>query len=41
MKDNSIYDTLKETSMITQSTSGIGLSIHNIRVFGFYLSFLI
>ncbi|OUR94149.1 ribonucleoside-diphosphate reductase subunit alpha [Halobacteriovorax marinus] len=37
MKDDSIegiYDTLKQTALISQSAGGIGLSIHNIRAKG-------
>ncbi|MGB0523860.1 MAG: ribonucleoside-diphosphate reductase subunit alpha [Flammeovirgaceae bacterium] len=40
MKDDSIegiYDTLKQTAMISQSAGGIGLSIHNIRATGSYI----
>ena len=32
-----IYDTLKQTSLISQSAGGIGLSIHNIRATGSYI----
>jgi ribonucleoside-diphosphate reductase alpha chain len=32
-----IYDTLKQTAMISQSAGGIGLSIHNIRATGSYI----
>ena len=41
MKDDSIegiYDTLKQTARISQSAGGIGLSIHNIRATGSYIS---
>ena len=41
MKDDSIdgiYDTLKQTAKISQSAGGIGLSIHNIRSTGSYIS---
>lgn len=40
MKDDSIegiYDTLKQTAMISQSAGGIGLSIHNVRATGSYI----
>ena len=40
MKDdsiNGIYDTLKQTALISQSAGGIGLSIHNIRAKGAYI----
>ncbi len=40
MKDDSIdgiYDTLKQTALISQSAGGIGLSIHNIRATGSYI----
>ena len=40
-KDDSIdgiYDTLKQTAKISQSAGGIGLSIHNIRATGSYIS---
>jgi len=40
-KDDSIdgiYDTLKQTAMISQSAGGIGLSIHNIRATGSYIA---
>lgn len=40
MQDDSIegiYDTLKQTAMISQSAGGIGLSIHNIRATGSYI----
>jgi ribonucleoside-diphosphate reductase alpha chain len=40
MKDDSIpgiYDTLKQTALISQSAGGIGLSIHNIRAKGSYI----
>ena len=43
MKDDSIdgiYDTLKQTAKISQSAGGIGLSIHNIRATGSYLSLI-
>ncbi|WP_445710469.1 ribonucleoside-diphosphate reductase subunit alpha [Flavobacterium sp.] len=32
-----IYDTLKQTAMISQSAGGIGLSIHNVRATGSYI----
>src|SRR5437868_5964513 len=32
-----IYDTLKQTALISQSAGGIGLSIHNIRATGSYI----
>ena len=41
MKSDSIdgiYDTLKQTAKISQSAGGIGLSIHNIRATGSYIS---
>lgn len=41
MKDDSIdgiYDTLKNTAKISQSAGGIGLSIHNVRATGSYIS---
>lgn len=41
MKDDSItgiYDTLKQCAEISQSAGGIGLSIHNIRAKGSYIS---
>lgn len=41
MKDDSIdgiYDTLKTCAKISQSAGGIGLSIHNIRATGSYIS---
>lgn len=41
MKEDSIdgiYDTLKQTAKISQSAGGIGLSIHNIRSTGSYIS---
>jgi ribonucleoside-diphosphate reductase alpha chain len=41
MQDDSIdgiYDTLKQTARISQSAGGIGLSIHNIRATGSYIS---
>ena len=41
MQDDSIdgiYDTLKQTAKISQSAGGIGLSIHNIRSTGSYIS---
>ncbi len=40
MKSDSIdgiYDTLKNTALISQSAGGIGLSIHNIRATGSYI----
>ncbi len=40
MKDdsiNGIYDTLKETALISQGGAGIGVHIHNIRVRGSYI----
>jgi ribonucleoside-diphosphate reductase alpha chain len=40
MKDDSIqgiYDTLKDTALISQSAGGIGLSIHNIRAKGSFI----
>ncbi|MCK6601629.1 MAG: ribonucleoside-diphosphate reductase subunit alpha [Bacteroidetes bacterium] len=40
MKDDSIegiYETLKQTALISQSAGGIGLSIHNIRATGSYI----
>ncbi|TKK68944.1 ribonucleoside-diphosphate reductase subunit alpha [Ilyomonas limi] len=40
MKEDSIsgiYDTLKQTAMISQSAGGIGLAIHNIRATGSYI----
>ncbi|MBT3585785.1 MAG: ribonucleoside-diphosphate reductase subunit alpha [Halobacteriovoraceae bacterium] len=40
MKDDSIdgiYDTLKNTAMISQSAGGIGLSIHNVRAKGSFI----
>ncbi|MFV0249130.1 MAG: ribonucleoside-diphosphate reductase subunit alpha [Tenacibaculum sp.] len=33
-----IYDTLKQTAKISQSAGGIGLSVHNIRSTGSYIS---
>ncbi|MFV9483702.1 ribonucleoside-diphosphate reductase subunit alpha [Christiangramia sp. ASW11-125] len=33
-----IYDTLKQTAKISQSAGGIGLSIHNVRATGSYIS---
>jgi len=33
-----IYDTLKQTAKISQSAGGIGLSIHNVRSTGSYIS---
>lgn len=33
-----IYDTLKQTARISQSAGGIGLSIHNVRATGSYIS---
>ncbi|GLT32111.1 hypothetical protein SLA2020_068000 [Shorea laevis] len=41
MKDDSIegiYDTLKECAVISKSAGGIGISIHNIRATGSYIS---
>jgi len=41
MQDDSIegiYDTLKQTAKISQSAGGIGLSIHNVRATGAYIS---
>jgi ribonucleoside-diphosphate reductase alpha chain len=41
MKDDSIegiYDTLTQTAQISQSAGGIGLSIHNVRATGSYIS---
>jgi len=41
MKQDSIdgiYDTLKQTAKISQSAGGIGLSIHNVRSTGSYIS---
>jgi len=41
MQDDSIdgiYDTLKQTAKISQSAGGIGLSIHNVRATGSYIS---
>ncbi|MBV4357925.1 ribonucleoside-diphosphate reductase subunit alpha [Pinibacter aurantiacus] len=41
MKDDSIdgiYETLRQTAKISQSAGGIGLSIHNIRATGAYIS---
>lgn len=41
MRDDSIegiYDTLKQTAKISQSAGGIGLSIHNVRATGAYIS---
>ena len=41
MKEDSIdgiYDTLKQTAKISQSAGGIGLSIHNVRSTGSYIS---
>src|SRR6185436_425844 len=40
MKDDSIegiYETLKQTALISQSAGGIGLSIHNIRAKGSFI----
>ena len=40
MQDDSIegiYDTLKQTALISQSAGGVGLSIHNIRATGSYI----
>ena len=33
-----IYDTLKQTAKISQSAGGIGLSVHNVRATGSYIS---
>ncbi|MFN9999568.1 MAG: ribonucleotide reductase N-terminal alpha domain-containing protein, partial [bacterium] len=41
MRDDSIdgiYDTLKQCAKISQSAGGIGLSIHNVRATGSYIS---
>ncbi len=41
MQDDSIegiYDTLKQSAKISQSAGGIGLSIHNVRATGSYIS---
>ncbi|GAA0872890.1 ribonucleoside-diphosphate reductase subunit alpha [Gangjinia marincola] len=41
MKEDSIdgiYDTLKQTAKISQSAGGIGLSMHNVRATGSYIS---
>jgi len=41
MQDDSIdgiYDTLKQTAKISQSAGGIGLSVHNVRATGSYIS---
>lgn len=41
MQDDSIdgiYDTLKQTAKISQAAGGIGLSIHNVRATGSYIS---
>lgn len=41
MKDDSIegiYDTLKECAVISKSAGGIGVSIHDIRATGSYIS---
>src|SRR3569833_521746 len=41
MKDDSIegiYDTLKQTAIISKAAGGIGLSIHNVRATGSYIS---
>jgi len=41
MKNDSIegiYDTLKQTALISQSAGGIGLAIHNIRATGSYIA---
>jgi ribonucleoside-diphosphate reductase alpha chain len=40
MKDDSIhgiYDTLKDTALISQKNGGIGISLHNIRAAGSYI----
>ena len=40
MKDDSIrgiYDTLKETALISQGGAGIGVHLHNIRARGSYI----
>ena len=40
MKDDSIegiYDTLKESAVISKSAGGIGVSVHNIRATGSYI----
>ena len=40
MQDDSIdgiYDTLKQTTKISQSAGGIGLAIHNVRATGSYI----
>ncbi len=40
MKDDSIhgiYDTLKDTALISQSAGGVGLSVHTIRATGSYI----
>jgi len=40
MKDDSIhgiYDTLKNTALISKSAGGIGLAVHNIRASGSYI----
>ena len=40
MKDdsiNGIYDTLKNTALISKSAGGIGLAVHNIRATGSYI----
>jgi len=40
MQDDSIdgiYDTLKQTAMISQSAGGVGLSLHNVRATGSYI----
>jgi len=40
MKDDSIhgiYDTLKNTALISKSAGGIGLAVHNIRATGSYI----
>ncbi len=34
---NGIYDTLKQSALISQAAGGIGLSIHNIRATGSYI----
>lgn len=40
MKDDSIhgiYDTLKNTALLSKSAGGIGLAVHNIRATGSYI----
>ena len=40
MKDDSIegiYDTLRQTALISKSAGGIGLAVHNIRATGSYI----